>query len=71
MVKPRSLDVERSLRGSPRIENLKEEGVLESIARKWDLDVLITIWLEVHHCSIMAMSAVRRLCSCEGLRSDM
>ena len=46
MVKPRSLDVERSLRGSPRIENLKEEGVLESIARKWDLDVLITIWLE-------------------------
>ena len=47
MVKPRSLDVERSLRESPRIENLKEEGVLGFIAREWELDVLITIWLKV------------------------
>ena len=66
MVKPRGLDVERSLRGSPRIENLKKESVLESITRKCDLDLLMTIWLEVHHFSIMAMSVVSGFCSCEG-----
>ena len=62
MVKPRSLNVERSLRGSPRIENLKEEVVLESITRKCDSDGLKYTTALSWQCQLRVGSVAVRSC---------